>query len=202
MKLINSTLTSTLFLLLFAVNAYCSTGVYEPAWDDPARNIEKVYNEDGSVFSETNLFSDRENGFYRTFHKNGKLAAEIRYKTGFQIYDKAFDENSQPIFRNGIFKTYYASGQLCSIGEYQNDMKNGTETFYYYDGTTVVDIWHYMNGRKVGSHIRNDAAGNFVTEEDWGYPSYYVDSLKVVIGGQLFLIMLAAFGLIRVKLIS
>ncbi len=168
-----------------------------PASSIPAtseRKIDKVYNTDGTVFSETNLFSDRNNGFYRTFHRNGKLATEIRYKDGLQIYDKAFDDQGQPLIRNGIVRTFYANGQTASMGQYRNDLKNGKEEFYYYDGTTVVDIWHFMNGRKVGLHTRNDAQGHFISEEDLGYPTYYVRKLEKIIWKLSVLVALLIIG--------
>ena len=196
-------LATALFLFMLVAAGYvreASGGSVDPnSSRDAERKIDKVYYADGALFSETNLFSDKYNGFYKTYYKNGQLAAEIRYKDGWQIYDKAFAEAGQPVFRNGPFQTYYASGQVASIGEYKNDMKNGTETFYYYDGRTVVDIWHYLNGRQVGQHIRNDAAGNFVYADDWGYPTYYVESLQVVIYGLTGLIFMLAGALLFQK---
>jgi hypothetical protein len=142
------------------------------------RKIDKAYYDADSVFSETDLFSDRNNGFYKTYHRNGRLRSEVRYKNGWLIYDKAFNEQGQPVFRSGIVKDYYANGVLSEVGHYRNDQQEGEATYYYYDGKTVVDIWHYLNGRQAGYHIRNDAQGNFVFREDWGYPSYHVEKLE------------------------
>ena len=163
----------------------------------PERKIEKVYYLDGALFSETDLFSDKYNGFYKTYHRNGQIATEIHYKDGFQIYDKAFDEQGRPMIRNGIFKTYYADGHLASLGEYRNDLKNGEEKFYYYDGSTIVDIWHYMNGRQVGEHIRNDNYGHFLSRDDWGYPMYFVRVLQntIFLLGGLVILFLIGLGL-------
>ena len=152
-----------------------TTSVNNP--DEKPRKIERVYYSDGGIQSETNLFSDKNNGFYKTFHKNGQLETELRYKEGWLVYDQAFDQKWRSIFRNGMIKTYYANGNLYTESEYKNNRRNGIEKIYYYDGKTLVDVWHYLNGRQAGIHIRNDANGNFVFEEDWGYPAYYVIGL-------------------------
>lgn len=162
-----------------------------PVSAHPDKRISKVYYGDGRVYSETDLFADRYNGFYKTFHPNGQLATEVRYKDNHQVYDKAFDEQGRPLFRNGMVREYYAGSNILACeAEYRHDQKNGKQVCYYYDGKTVVDIWHYMNGRRVGAHIRNDASGNFVSEEDWGYPTDYVRKLQmiiVILGGLLIL---------------
>ena len=142
------------------------------------RKIEKVYYLDGALFSETDLFSDRYNGFYRTFHPNGRLASEVRYKNGFQIYDKAFDDEGNPIHREGVVRTHYADGTLYEATEYHNDKKNGRERIYYYDGTTLVAERFYSDGRKVDVHKIYDEAGRFMEDEDWGYPTSYIDELR------------------------
>jgi len=145
------------------------------------RKIEKVWYDKDHVFSETDLFSDINNGFYKTYHRNSQLRSEVRYKNGWLIYDAAFDENGKPLFRDGEAKDYYADGTLSEIGYYKNNLKDGEAKYFYYDGKTVVDVWHYMDGRQVGIHTRNNAGGNFVYQEDWGYPTSYVEKLQKTI---------------------
>ena len=48
--------------------------------DDQGRKIDEVFDLQGKLFSQTNLFSDRNNGFYRTFYPDGSLAKEIIYR--------------------------------------------------------------------------------------------------------------------------
>ena len=160
------------------------------------RKIDRVYYLDGTVQSETDLFSDKYNGFYRTFHKNGQLDTELRYQNGWLIYDKAFDEAGRPLFRNGSVTTYYADGHLYEVSEYRNDKKHGTEKIYYYDGTTLVDVWHYFDGRQADIHKRFDANGNFVYSEDWGYPTYYVKNLQSIVVTLTALVVFLLIGLI------
>ena len=76
-------------------------------------------------------------------------------------------------------------------------MKNGEEKFFFYDGVTVVDIWHYMNGRQVGEHIRNDNYGHFLSRDDWGYPMYFVRVLQntIFLLGGLVILFLIGLGL-------
>jgi len=165
--------------------------------EPPAREIDKVYYEDGvAVFSETDLFSDRNNGFYSTFYRNGRLKSEVRYKNGWEIYDKAFDERGRPVIRNGPVKNYYGGGNVLSdIVHYKNDKKHGVGTYYYYDGKTVVDVWHYFDGVQAGIHTRNDQFGNLRYREDWGYPTQYVQHLRRIIALLSFCLVLLAAGL-------
>lgn len=156
----------------------------------PGRKIDKFYDGEGNLFSETDLFSDPSNGFYRSYHRNGRVALEVRYRNGLVTHDKAFDEKGRPIFRQGKVKTYYANCHLASVEHYRNDAKNGKAVYYNTDGVTVVDIWNYMDGRKVGEHIRNDRYGHFSYSEDWGYPATYVQKFQNIIkilGGFLVL---------------
>ena len=75
-------------------------------------------------------------------------------------------------------------------------VREGVDIFY--DGKTIVDIWHFLNGRQVGSHIRNDAAGNLVYKQDWGYPTYYVEFLMRIIYGLIAVIVsLAGYIFLR-----
>ncbi len=172
-----------LLVSLFAISPSCSA----------ERPIDKVYYTNGDVFSETNLFSDRNNGFYNTYHHNRQMATTTVYQDGKEILNRAFDEEGKPIIRNGTFKTYYADGTVASAGKYRNDLKNGEFKYYFYDGVTVVDVWHYWNGTKVGEHVRNDQNGKFVSSEDLGYPSQYVQELEgtiLVLGGVVALFFL------------
>ena len=165
------------------------------------RKIERVFAVGGQLYSKTDLFSDRYNGFYKVYHHNGQLSTEVRYKDGWQIYDKAFDVEGRPLLRNGIVKEYYGNGTtLASQGRYRNDMKHGEFKYYGYDGVTVVDVWHYMKGRKVGSHIRNDASGRLVLEDDWGYPTEYVEKLKYAIAILTAAVLLLLFLRIKTRL--
>jgi len=164
------------------------------------RKIERVFFADGKLYSETDLFSDKYNGFYKTFHPSGQLSTEVRYKDGWQIYDKAFDPQGQPLLRNGIVKEYYGGGTtLASQGSYRNDMKNGEFKYYYYDGKTVVDVWHYMNGRKSKKHSRYDRSSNLISQEDWGYSTDYVQKLKYVIAILSIMVMVLLLLRIRTK---
>jgi antitoxin component YwqK of YwqJK toxin-antitoxin module len=149
--------------------------IHQP--DEAKRKIEKVYYLNGSLFSETDLFSDRYNGFYKTYHKDGGIDTELRYKDGRIIYNQAFDRQGRPIYRHGLIKTYYADGSLYEEIFYKKDMKNGLEKVYYYDGKTVVAQGHYWNNRKVGVHQICDPAGRLREEIDWGYPTGYVRNL-------------------------
>lgn len=173
-------------MLMFPFNSYGQ----EP------RKIDEVFDLKGRLYSQTDLFSDKNNGFYKIYHPNGRLASELRYKDGWQVYDKAFDEDGNPIIRKGVINTYYADGHLESTGMYRNDQKQGVHKYFYYDGTTVVDIWHYLDGRQVDYHIRNDANGNFLYQEDKGYPTYYVKKLQsaVMILAALLIVTLTLLG--------
>ncbi len=209
------TLRQTLFLLALFLSIGCAGyagGVPDieqhapefieqkapPPDDPPARKIEKVWYDQGHLFSETDLFSDRNNGFYKTYHRNGQPRTEVRYKNGWLIYDKAFDESGQPIIRQGEVKDFYADGTLCEVVRYKNDKKEGEAKYFFYDGKTVVDVWHYLNGRQAGIHTRNNAQGQFVYQEDWGYPSGYVQKLKRVIQGlsALAILLITLIGLL------
>ncbi len=181
---------SVLLLYLIVISTVSFAGTEEE------RPIDKVYYTNGDLFSSTDLFSDRNNGFYNTYHHNGALATTTIYQDGLEIVDKAFDEQGKQIKRNGTFKTYYADGTVASSGTYRKDLKNGTFKFFYYDGKTVVDVWHYLNGHKVGEHIRNDEQGKFRFREDLRYPSYYVRHLEntiMILCGMIFLYFLSFF---------
>lgn len=160
------------------------------------RKIDKVYREDGSVFSETDLFSDRYNGFYRTFHKTGEIDTELRYKDGQIIYNKAFDPDGNPLQREGLIKTSYANGNLYEEINYKNDMKNGLEKIYYYDGKTLIVEGKYWNNRRVGVHKIYDESGRFKEKVDWGYPQEYVWNLYKTVGflGGICLILFFLIG--------
>ena len=156
------------------------------------RKIDKVYRFDGSVFSETNLFSDRYNGFYITYHNNGGIDTELRYKDGELIYNKAFDEKGNPIHREGLSKTHYANGNLYEEINYRNDIKNGLEKIYYYDGKTLVAQGNYWNNRRVGKHKVYDESGHFIEEVDRGYPTAYVQKFyKTIAWGGILCVVLA-----------
>jgi len=81
--------------------------------------------------------------------------------------------------RNGPVRNYYGGGSVLSdIVQYRNGKKHGTATYYYYDGRTVVDVWHYFDGQKAGIHSRYDELGGLRYNEDWGYPTHYVEQLR------------------------
>lgn len=161
--------------------------------DDQGRKIDEVFDLQGKLFSQTNLFSDRNNGFYRTFYPDGSLAKEIIYRGGWEVSDKAFDPSGQPLKREGMVETHYADGSLESVGKYYHDLKQGEFKSFYYDGMTVVDRWQYLDGRRVGIHVRNDSNGNFLFQEDWGYPTSYVRKLQNIIAAMALIFVVILF---------
>lgn len=147
-----------------------------------------MYYPEGSLFSETNLFSGH-SGFYRTFHKNGTLAEEKCYDAVSvakehaweETSDRAWGENGNPLVREGLIKTYYANGALNEETEYKNDKKNGRQRVYYYNGKTIVAERYFLENKRVGIHTTYDGSGHLVQEEDWGYPTWYTEQLRTTI---------------------
>jgi antitoxin component YwqK of YwqJK toxin-antitoxin module/CHAT domain-containing protein len=98
-----------------------------------------------------------------TFYENGRLRFRHHYRKGIAW---------------GPAEEYYVSGQLSSKGDYSNDRKSGTWTFYFEDGKLAAtvpyrdDLW---NGPALFNHPNGslDHRGNYVNEKSEGKHEYF-----------------------------
>ena len=80
----------------------------------------------------------------RWYHENGTLELE----------GKIVDNK-----REGVFKGYYPSGNLMSVGEFKNGKREGKGTIYYENGVVSIEN-EYCGGKMCGIWKFYDEEGN------------------------------------------
>ncbi|PWG04123.1 toxin-antitoxin system YwqK family antitoxin [Polaribacter aquimarinus] len=82
------------------------------------------------------------------FYKIEKLAGKksiIYFKNG-NIFRKYFSVNKR---KKGKFEEYYSTGELKTVGTFENDLEEGIWKTYYKSGK-IKERGKYKNGEKVG----------------------------------------------------
>jgi hypothetical protein len=93
----------------------------------------KVYYLNGKLYSEGNVKSGKENGFWVYWHENGQKAREGHFLDG---------------KREGIHKYWFLNGRLRGEGGFKNDKYDGKWVMHKEDGSEMVEQV-YKNGELV-----------------------------------------------------
>jgi antitoxin component YwqK of YwqJK toxin-antitoxin module len=93
------------------------------------------YYANGKIMQETICRNDND-CVLKEYYPSGKLKREIPYVNGI-------------IPDGGASKTYYESGALMSITEYNHGKPNGKD-FRYYENGQLADEGYYKDGKKTG----------------------------------------------------
>lgn len=87
----------------------------------------KEYHPNGQVFMEGNLKGENRNDVWVSYYDDGTPWSESTYKDG---------------KKEGSIKVWFRNGNLRYIGQYTNDEKSGTWTYYDEDGNIVHEQKH------------------------------------------------------------
>ena len=105
--------------------------------------IEKMYDEDGSLFRTSTSVNGVLDGVVRTYFKSGELRSETDWKNGkahgmmTYYYKDGTVKTASPYVHGsveGIVRTYYSTGELCTETPYVHTKPKGKGTEYFKDG--------------------------------------------------------------------
>lgn len=104
---------------------------------------------------EYQLKDGQREGFYRRYHKNGKLEKEGNYQSGIQVgLWKGYYENGQlaeeMIMETGSGKEYFESGQLKFDYKVNKDGSWNGPWKRYYENGQLAEEGNYKDGMQVG----------------------------------------------------
>lgn len=153
----------------------------------------------GSYLSSDAILDER-HGRFTTYHENGQLEHEVRFKNGKEdgevitYYPDGKVKSKGEYFggkETGEWVYYYENGQISGQGLFFGGDLNGDWTWYYEDGTPKKKA-RYKNGVKDGKFITYHKNGvkeidcYYESDSFYGYYSEYWDNEKLSAFGKYF----------------
>ena len=149
--------------------------------------IRKDYYSNGQIKIEGSYYNNLQDGIRREFDKKGKIIKGYIFNKGIMIGDGIIDVNGK---KQGVWKEYYYTGELMSIGSYSNSIKVGEWKFYHSNGKLeqegtynkngiLINEWNYYHENTVlyknEYYIDGELEGEYVEYNDTG---------KIIVKGQ------------------
>jgi len=126
--------------------------------------IENRYDEAGRLVYSGPFKDGVAVGIHREYDSEGRVRnAHIYNDNGVLISEGIIDDEGN---RNGVWKDYYADGNVSAEGNYSDNRRTGTWKFYNESGK-LVQVGSYSNGRIDGTWRWYYPEGELLREEDY-----------------------------------
>ncbi len=130
----------------------------------------KLYFDNGKPYILTNSKNDTYDGEYKYYIKQGGLKQKKQFKEGklngkylafFDVGEsvKEYEADYVDDIIDGDFKEYYANGNIYSIMNFKNNLRNGTETQYYWNKQKSLEA-SYKDDKLNGPYLTFHPNGN------------------------------------------
>jgi len=126
------------------------------------------YYENGNLWREEFFINGLQDGLVTEFDPYGNVISEGEYFEGLEEGKWIYNLENHRIEgtytagqRNGMWRHFYANGQLSFEGQFINDVPNGNHIFYWENGNKK-DEENYVMGRKEGDWIRYNEDGTLL----------------------------------------
>jgi len=166
----------SILLLVFSISIYA-----QPVINPNGFNVFSF--ETGIIASEGFLKDSKPDGYWKTYHPNGKLKSQGNRKNflldSLWIFYSPLGDTLQKINylfgkKNGYFTLFQVrvseedTLKNCpvSIELYVNDVKQG-EALYFYKNCNKKEILRFKNNRKNGIYTEYDETGNIITQGEY-----------------------------------
>ena len=120
------------------------------------------YYSDGNLLREEKFYNGLPDGLLTEYDKEGNVITQGDYLEGkreghwiYQVGDSKDEGEYVDDMRNGLWKSYYAEGNIRFEGRYVDDNPNGEHTWYW-DNGKIKKQGKYVMGRKTGDWKKFD----------------------------------------------
>jgi len=133
----------------------------------------RTYYPDGILEMEGNLKDGKREGKWLVYDPMGRIVQELMYSNKFQSgKQKVFHENGilkeefscDSDLMVGLYKEYYSSGKLMTIGSFSKKGRNG-EWVSFFPNDSVQMKSFYMDGMPAGRRFMYSPTGKMISEE-------------------------------------
>jgi len=124
--------------------------------------VKTVYHPNGKPAITATYYKGVPEGVRREFDETGKVIKGYVFANGILKYEGITDMNG---LRQGIWKEYYATGELKSEGNYIDSKEEGAWKFYFQNQKIEVE-GRYKNGKKEGTWYWYYPNGTLLQEEN------------------------------------
>ncbi len=150
--------------------------------NDKKEGYSYSYHLNGKVKEEIHYLNNKKQGFSREFDAEGLLITLMNYKNGFLVEREKVNRKDETGLKQGIWREYYANGNIKNEANYTDDFLNGSVKEYDEQGNLKV-ILQYAKGALVEDkdttaldiEIRN----SYDPEGYLSYSGSYRDSIPV-----------------------
>lgn len=122
-----------------------------------------AYHKNGKPSITATYYKGVPEGIRREYDTTGNVIGGYVYQKGWMKYEGVTDLNG---LRQGLWKEYYETGELRSIGKYSNSKMLGEWKFLYPDQKVEI-IGSYRNGKKDGEWIWYYPDKSVLMTENW-----------------------------------
>lgn len=146
------------------------------------KQLEKrmAYHSNGQPSIVATYYNGKPDGIRREFDPQGKITKGYVFEEGWMRFEGVTDMNG---LRQGLWKEYYPTGELRSMGKYKNSKPIGEWNFYFEDKTVEITgeydnkgekqgewIWFYPDGdtMTIAHYEDGDADGEYVEYDEDG----------------------------------
>jgi antitoxin component YwqK of YwqJK toxin-antitoxin module len=126
-------------------------------------DVRTVYHPNGKPAITATYYKGVPDGIRREFDEDGTVIKGYVFANGIVRYEGITDEDGK---RQGLWKEYYPTGELKSMGHYVNSNQEGDWKFYFENQKVEVE-GRYKNGKKDGSWYWFYQNGETLQEENW-----------------------------------
>lgn len=153
-------------------DAFNIVNVWDKQGNPIVRNGEGYYKsffEDGTLSDEGKVQNGQRIGIWKTYYPNGKLMEEGTYVDRiFKLNNSFFEDGSEHIKSgNGYYTIHFDNSDVTYMeGEYKDGYKHGVWKTYYQSGV-IANVINYENGKNHGHATTYFENGNVQTEGDF-----------------------------------
>lgn len=116
--------------------------------NDVKNGLTKYYYADGRIKKEVNFRDGLEQGLAKEYDSDGRIITLITYKSGFITERELINRYDNNGRKHGVWKTFYANGNIMSEGMYKHGLENGYFKEFDKDGN-LISTAKYADGSKL-----------------------------------------------------
>jgi len=168
------------------VEKYDNDNLITDAPETRQMDVKTVYHKNGKPAITATYYKGVPDGIRREFDENGFVIKGYVFNKGILRYEGITDEDGK---RQGLWKEYYPTGELKSMGHYINSNQEGNWKFYFENQKIEVE-GNYKNGKKEGAWYWYYPNGMTLQEENWtqgkldGEFVEYNEEGKIIVKGE------------------
>jgi antitoxin component YwqK of YwqJK toxin-antitoxin module len=146
-----------------SVEKYDTDNLIVDAPETRQMEVRTAYHANGKPSITATYYKGVQDGIRREFDENGFVIKGYVFANGILKFEGITDEQGK---RQGLWKEFYATGELKSQGNYIDSKLDGAWKFYFENQKVEVE-GKYKNGKKEGVWYWYYPDGEILQEENW-----------------------------------